>query len=106
MVCASSTANYGTMVPFLVEMCIFAFPTTFVTSVFFSFHIKNALSIFQVAEGVKTGVFCEVATKGNVQNHTTLIFMGGGPTRGATSRILGIISACGHIMNYFCPKSL
>jgi hypothetical protein len=34
MVCASSIANYGTMVPFLVEMCIFAFPTTFVTSVF------------------------------------------------------------------------
>jgi hypothetical protein len=90
----------------LVEMCIFAFPTTFITSIFFSFHIKNALSIFQVAEGVKTGFFCEVATKGNVQNHTTLIFMGGGPTRGATSRILGIITACGHIMNYFCPKSL
>jgi hypothetical protein len=34
MVYASSIANYGTMVPFLVEMCIFAFPTTFVTSVF------------------------------------------------------------------------
>jgi hypothetical protein len=34
MICASSTANYGTMVPFLVEMCIFAIPTTFVTSVF------------------------------------------------------------------------
>jgi hypothetical protein len=33
-VCASSTANYGTMVPFLVEICIFAFPPTFVTSVF------------------------------------------------------------------------
>jgi hypothetical protein len=57
MVCATSTTNYGTMVPFLVEMCIFAFPTTFVTSVFFSFHIKNAFSIFQVAGGVKTGVF-------------------------------------------------
>jgi hypothetical protein len=34
MVCASFIANYGTMVPFLVEMCIFAFPTTFLTSVF------------------------------------------------------------------------
>jgi hypothetical protein len=34
MVCASSIANYRTMVPFLVEMCIFAFPTTFATSVF------------------------------------------------------------------------
>jgi hypothetical protein len=34
MVCASSTVNYGTMVPFLEEMCIFAFPTTFVSSVF------------------------------------------------------------------------
>jgi hypothetical protein len=33
MVCASSTANYGTMVPFFVEMCIFAFPITFATSV-------------------------------------------------------------------------
>jgi hypothetical protein len=105
MVCASSTANYGTMVPFLVEMCIFAFPTTFVTSVL-QFPHKNAFSIFQVAGGVKTGVFCEVATKGNVQNLSTLIFMGGGPTRGATSRILGIISSSGHIMNYFCPKSL
>jgi hypothetical protein len=34
MVCASSTANYGTMVPFFVAMCIFAFPTTFATSDF------------------------------------------------------------------------
>jgi hypothetical protein len=34
MVCAISTANFGTMVPFLVEMCIFAFQTTFATSVF------------------------------------------------------------------------
>jgi hypothetical protein len=105
MVCASSTANYGTMVPFLVEMCIFALPTTFVSSVF-QFPHKNAFSIFHVAGGVKIGVFCEVATEGNVQNLTTLIFMGGGPTRGATSRILGIISASGHIMNYFCPKSV
>jgi hypothetical protein len=90
----------------LVEMCIFAFPTTFATSVFFSFHIKNAFPIFQVAGGVKTCAFCEVATKGSVQNITTLIFMGGGPTRGATSRRLGIISACCHIMHYFCPKSI
>jgi hypothetical protein len=57
MDCTSSIANYGTMVPFLVEMCIFAFPTTFVTSVFFSFDIKNVFSIFQVAGGVKTGAF-------------------------------------------------
>jgi hypothetical protein len=41
-----------------------------------------------------------------VQNITTLIFMGGRPTRGAKSRRLGIISACCHIMNYFCPKSI
>jgi hypothetical protein len=41
-----------------------------------------------------------------VQNITTLIFMGGGPARGATSRRLGIISACCNIMNYFCPKSI
>jgi hypothetical protein len=34
MVYASYIANYGTVVPFLVEMCIFACPTTFVTSVF------------------------------------------------------------------------
>jgi hypothetical protein len=46
-------------------------------------------------------LFCEVATKGNVQNITTLIFMGGGPTRGATSRSLGIISAFCHIMIFF-----
>jgi hypothetical protein len=51
-------------------------------------------------------LFCEVATKGNVQNITTLIFMGGGPTRGATSRSLGFIFARCHIMNYFCHKSL
>jgi hypothetical protein len=31
--------------------------------------------------------------------------LGGGPTRGATSRRLAIISAFCHIMNYFCPKS-
>jgi hypothetical protein len=51
-------------------------------------------------------LFCEGATKGSVQNITTLFFMGGGPTRGAKSRRLGIISACCHIMNYFCPKSI
>jgi hypothetical protein len=34
-------------------------------------------------------LFCEGATKDSVQNITTLIFMGGGPTRGATSRSLG-----------------
>jgi hypothetical protein len=100
MVCASSTANYGTMVPFLVEMCIFAFPTTFVTSVY-SFHIKMNFPFFRWLEGSKQVFFCEVANKGNVQNLTTLIFMCGGPTRGATSRILGIISASSHIMNYF-----
>jgi hypothetical protein len=50
--------------------------------------------------------FCEGATKGSVQNITNLIFMGRGPTRGATSRRFGIISACCHIMNYFCPKSI
>jgi hypothetical protein len=105
MVCGSSTANCGTMVPFLVEMCIFAFPITFATR-FFQFPHKNAFPIFQVAGGVKTGPFCEGATKGSVQNITTLIFMGGGPTRGATSRRLGIISACCHIMNIFCPKSI
>ena len=56
--------------------------------------------------GVETGAFCEGATKGSVQNITTLFFMGGGPARGATSRSLGIILACCHIMNYFCPKSI
>jgi hypothetical protein len=44
--------------------------------------------------------------KGIVRNITTLIFMGGRPTRGAKSRRLGISSACCHIMNYFCPKSI
>jgi hypothetical protein len=34
MVCASSIANFGIMVQFLVEMCIITRPTTFVTSVF------------------------------------------------------------------------
>jgi hypothetical protein len=60
---------------------------------------------FRCPEGSKQVLFCEGATKGSVQNITTLIFMGRGPTRGATSRRLGIISACSHIMNYFCPKS-
>jgi hypothetical protein len=40
----------------LVDVCIFAFPTTFITSVF-KFPHKNTFSIFQVAGGVKTGVF-------------------------------------------------
>jgi hypothetical protein len=56
-----------------------------------------------VAGGVKTGAFLEGATKGSVQNITTIIFMGGGPTRGAISRRLGIISAFNHIMNIFLP---
>jgi hypothetical protein len=61
---------------------------------------------FRCPEGSKQVLFCEGATKGSVQNITTLIFMGGGPTRGATYRRLGIISAYFHIMNYFCPKSI
>jgi hypothetical protein len=73
--------------------------------VFFQFPHKNAFPIFWVPGGVKTGAFCEGATKGSVQNITTLFFMVGGPARVATSRRLGIISACCHIMNYFCPKS-
>jgi hypothetical protein len=60
---------------------------------------------FRCPEVSKQVLFYEGATKGSVQNISTLIFMGGGPTRGATSRRLGIISACCHIMNYFCPKS-
>jgi hypothetical protein len=42
------------MVPFLVEMCTFAFPTTFAISVFSVSIKKNAFPIFQVAGGVKT----------------------------------------------------
>jgi hypothetical protein len=61
---------------------------------------------FRCPEGSKQVLFYEGATKDIVQNITTLIFMGGGPTRGATSMRLGIISACCHIMNYFCPKSI
>jgi hypothetical protein len=74
--------------------------------VFFQFPHKNAFPIFRCLEGSKQELFCEGATKGSVQNITTLIFMGGGPTRGAKSRRLGIISTCCHIMNYFCPKSI
>jgi hypothetical protein len=59
-----------------------------------------------VAKRGITCVFCEVATKGIVQNSTTPIFMGGGPCRSATSRILGIISACSYIMSYFWAKSI
>jgi hypothetical protein len=56
MVCASSTVNYGTMLPFLAEMCIFAFSTTFVTNVF-QFPHKNAFSIFRWPEGSKQVFF-------------------------------------------------
>jgi hypothetical protein len=73
---------------------------------FFQFPHKNAFSIFRCPEGSKQVLFCEGATKGTVQNLTTLFFMGGGPARGATSRRLGIISAYCHLMNYFCPKSI
>jgi hypothetical protein len=59
---------------------------------------------FGCPEGSKQVLFCEGTTKGSVQNMTTLFFMGGRLARGATSRRLGIISACCHIMNYFCPK--
>jgi hypothetical protein len=48
MVCACSTAIFGTMVPFLVEMCIFSFPTTFATSVF-QFPHKKCISHFSGA---------------------------------------------------------
>jgi hypothetical protein len=61
---------------------------------------------FRCPEGSKQVLFFEGATKGIVQNMTTLFFMGGGPARGATSTTLGIISACCHIMNYFCHKSI
>jgi hypothetical protein len=45
MVYASSIANFGTMVPFLMDMCIFAFPTTFTASVF-QFPHKKCVSHF------------------------------------------------------------
>jgi hypothetical protein len=86
-----------------VHLCI---PNNFCNKCFFSFHIKNAFPIFRWREGSKQVHFCEGATKGSVQNITTLIFMGGGPTRGATSRRLGIISAFCNIINIFCPKSI
>jgi hypothetical protein len=73
---------------------------------FFSFYKKMHFPFLRWPEGSKQVLFCEGATKGTVQNLTTLIFMSGGPTRGDTSRSLGIISVRGHIMNYFCPKSI
>jgi hypothetical protein len=60
---------------------------------------------FECPEVSKQVLFCEGATKGSVQNITTLFFMGGGHARRATSSRLGIILACCHIMNYFFPKS-
>jgi hypothetical protein len=75
--------------------------------VIFQFPHKKCISHFSGGRrGQNRCFFCEGATKGSVQNITTLIFMGGGPTRGTTSRRLGIISACCHIINYFCPKSI
>jgi hypothetical protein len=63
---------------------------------FFQFpHKKMHFPFFRWPEGLKQVLFCEGTTKGSVQNITTLIFMGGGPTRGATSRRLGIISVLG-----------
>jgi hypothetical protein len=73
--------------------------------VFFEFPHENAFFIFSVAKKGIIGVFCEVSIKGIVQNSTAPIFMCGGPCRSATSRILGIISTCSHIMNYFWAKS-
>jgi hypothetical protein len=86
-----------------VHLCI---PNNFCNSFFFSFHIKMHFPFFRWPEGSKQVLFCEGATKGSMENITALIFRGGGPTRGATSRSLGIILACCHIMNYFCPKSI
>jgi hypothetical protein len=70
--------------------------------VFFQFPHKKCISHFSGGRRDQNkSFFCEGATKGSVQNITTLIFMGGGPTRGATSRRLGIISAFCHIINFF-----
>jgi hypothetical protein len=94
------------MVPFFggdVHLCI---PNNFSKLCCFSFHKKMHFPFLRWLEGSKQVLFCEGASKGSVQNLTTLIFMGEGPTRGATSRSLGIISANGHIMNYFCTKSI
>jgi hypothetical protein len=57
MVCASSTANYGTIIPFLVEMCIFAFPTTFLTSVFSVSTLKMHFPFFRWPKGSKQVFF-------------------------------------------------
>jgi hypothetical protein len=87
----------------LVEMCMFD-SQPLLQLVFFQFpHKKMHFPFSGCPEGSKHVLFCEGATKGSVQNITTLFFMGGGPARGATSRRLGIISACCHIMNYFLP---
>jgi hypothetical protein len=51
-------------------------------------------------------IFCEAVTKGTVPNSTTPIFVGGGHCRKAKSRVLGIISAWSHILNYFLAKSI
>jgi hypothetical protein len=75
--------------------------------VFFQFPHKKCISHFSGGRrGQNRCFFCEGPTKGSVQNSTTLIIMGRGPTRGATSQSYGIISACCHIMDYFFPKSI
>jgi hypothetical protein len=59
-----------------------------------------------VAGGVETGAFLWRGHQGQCAKYHHSNFHGWGPTRGATSRRLGIISACCHIMNYFCTKSI
>jgi hypothetical protein len=66
----------------LVEMCIFAFPTTFATGVFSSFHIKNAFPIIQVPGGVETSTFLWRGHQGQCAKHHHSNFHGWGTYQG------------------------
>jgi hypothetical protein len=90
----------------LVELCIFPSPTTFVTKYFWLGTWKMEFSFYYWPKGAKRVVFCEVATKGIVNNTTTSIFICRGPCRKARSKVWGIILACSHILNYFWAKSI
>jgi hypothetical protein len=86
-----------------VHICI---PNNFCNQCFFSFHIKKCISYFLGGQRGRNGCFFVKGHQGQCAKHHHSNFHGWGPTRDATSRWLGIISACCHIMNYFCPNSI
>jgi hypothetical protein len=70
------------MVPFLVEMCIFAFPTTFATSVLSVSTLKMHFPFFRCPEGSKQVLFWWRGHQGQCANHHHSNFHGWGTYQG------------------------